>query len=216
MQSSIPRYVPMSKINDTLYVGGAEAVDEVEGTNVKCVICFQKNPCIDPVKLRTNGIRFYHLPIEDASDANITKLVKIAHRIACRYRIGRPDPVGVLFQCRMGISRSVTAVLYHIMSTEQKSLEQAFDDLQTIRPISSPNKGFWNQLRLLEIELFIRRLSARLYRIREILRSHAILLREQTVAEAIHDESQEDRVTSGSECSSGTELQSEQIVVVEP
>jgi protein-tyrosine phosphatase len=51
-----------------------------------------------------------------------------------------------LFHCRAGISRSVSMALALMMETTHESLQDALDQIQTIRPIAHPNLGFMNAL----------------------------------------------------------------------
>jgi len=54
----------------------------------------------------------------------------------------------VLIHCAMGISRSVTILLYFLMNAEKISAGEALDRVRRCRPIANPNPGFMEQLRL--------------------------------------------------------------------
>lgn len=51
-----------------------------------------------------------------------------------------------LFHCRAGISRSVSLAIALMMETTHDSLQDALDQIQSIRPIANPNLGFMYSL----------------------------------------------------------------------
>lgn len=60
----------------------------------------------------------------------------------------------VLVHCKMGVSRSCTAVLGYLMEYEKMTLFDSYQLVRSKRPTVRPNDGFWKQLIELEKELF--------------------------------------------------------------
>ena len=61
----------------------------------------------------------------------------------------------VLIHCMAGISRSVTLMVYYLMNYKFMTLKESFDLLSTTREQdSSPNFGFYKQLRRIEKDIF--------------------------------------------------------------
>lgn len=54
--------------------------------------------------------------------------------------------VKLLVHCAVGGSRSVTFVLAYLMHSEERTLEDTFEEVYKIRPIVGPNQGYMNQL----------------------------------------------------------------------
>lgn len=59
---------------------------------------------------------------------------------------------GVLVHCMAGVSRSVTAVIAYIMFTDQIGYKEALAVVGAKRARISPNPGFLEQLKMLEVE----------------------------------------------------------------
>ena len=59
----------------------------------------------------------------------------------------------VLVHCMMGLSRSATFVIAHLMMKEQITLGHAFADISAKRRVH-PNRRFMRDLRLLEVQIF--------------------------------------------------------------
>ena len=56
----------------------------------------------------------------------------------------------ILVFCDMGISRSVSTIIYHLMKGYNCTFSQALQYVQQRRPIAKPNEGFCNQLQNLK------------------------------------------------------------------
>ena len=59
----------------------------------------------------------------------------------------------VLVHCMMGVSRSASMVIWHLMTREKMGLAEAYNLVKQKRPIINPNRGFVEQLKELEKEL---------------------------------------------------------------
>ena len=103
-------------------------------------------------------IRNYHFQLEDDTNAPIHTLFKqCAHIITHRSNpyLGKP---GVLVHCAAGISRSATILIAYGMMKFNWTLSKAFMHVWTYRKIISPNEGFWEQLKHLDLEMRLTRL----------------------------------------------------------
>lgn len=60
---------------------------------------------------------------------------------------------GVVVHCQAGISRACTSACAYLMIKQHWDLEGAFRRVQQVRSFVYPNKGFWRQLRDLEVAL---------------------------------------------------------------
>jgi len=56
----------------------------------------------------------------------------------------------VLVHCRLGVSRSVSAIIAYLLRSSDQSLKQVIEDIQNKRPIVKPNPSFIKQLMYLE------------------------------------------------------------------
>ncbi|CAG8659698.1 16781_t:CDS:2, partial [Acaulospora morrowiae] len=54
----------------------------------------------------------------------------------------------VLVHCQAGISRSPTVVMAYLMKSRKMSFDQAYELVESKRPLICPNSGFQHQLRL--------------------------------------------------------------------
>ncbi|CAG8505705.1 11235_t:CDS:2, partial [Diversispora eburnea] len=56
----------------------------------------------------------------------------------------------ILVHCQAGISRSPSVLIAYIMRSRQISFDKALEFVKKQRPVTCPNQGFRNQLRLYE------------------------------------------------------------------
>lgn len=101
--------------------------------------------------------------IDDTEEESIEPYLECTYNFISK---AREDGVGVLVYCEYGMSRSVSIVLAYLMRSEKLSLVEAFDVVQQLRPLSSPNPAFMEQLLSYEETLFhtAPSLSLELYR----------------------------------------------------
>ncbi|CAD6187505.1 unnamed protein product [Caenorhabditis auriculariae] len=52
----------------------------------------------------------------------------------------------IVIYCAAGVSRSSTLAIMYLVMSENLSLEQAYYEVNRVRPIISPNIGFWRQM----------------------------------------------------------------------
>ena len=89
------------------------------------------------------------LIVSDASSANI---IDVSESVVSF--LGHVESVKgrVLVHCIAGVSRSVSAVLMHLMPRHRLSLHDAFRYVRSCRPQICPNDGFKLQLAKLEVQ----------------------------------------------------------------
>ncbi|KAE9974421.1 hypothetical protein BLS_003121 [Venturia inaequalis] len=87
-------------------------------------------------------------------DRSFERMYPYFHQIATF--IGNAHAIGgvVLVHCQKGISRSVTAVIAHLMINHGLKLAEAYDLVVTVRNFIQPHNNFVVELRMLERELF--------------------------------------------------------------
>ncbi len=62
-----------------------------------------------------------------------------------------PHQLGViLVHCKMGISRSATAVIAYLMRKDQKTRDNVLEEVKKKRPQANPNSNFMEQLLIWE------------------------------------------------------------------
>mmetsp|Transcript_28751 Transcript_28751/g.39742 ORF Transcript_28751/g.39742 Transcript_28751/m.39742 type:complete len:356 (+) Transcript_28751:110-1177(+) len=62
--------------------------------------------------------------------------------------LGRSKPGTVLVHCEAGRSRSVAVICAYLMKTESLNFEKSLAEIKIVAPLSQPNDGFAQQLRL--------------------------------------------------------------------
>ncbi|EGC38968.1 hypothetical protein DICPUDRAFT_45524 [Dictyostelium purpureum] len=100
--------------------------------------------------LYPNLFKYKIIDIEDVDEANIYKYFKEMNEFI---EEGRKTG-GVIIHCRAGVSRSATATIAYIMYKNKMKFQEAFDITIKKRSRIYPNKGFVNQLKKYENELF--------------------------------------------------------------
>ena len=138
----------MAKVLEYLYISDISKSSNLcylEENNITHIINCTPAPCHFPSK-----IEYLHLPMEDVADTNITQHFQSSFEFikGSKEKNGR-----TLVHCEAGISRSATIVLSYLIQGEKMSLKEAHSHLLSARKLISPNKGFWNQLFLLEQQL---------------------------------------------------------------
>lgn len=105
---------------------------------------------------KVDGVTYHRLSLNDSTSSSITKVSDEA----CKIIDGAISPKGkggkgkILVHCSAGISRSPTLVTAYLMRAHGMSLKAALRQVLRARPQVSPNPGFLEQLKRLEMELF--------------------------------------------------------------
>ena len=94
---------------------------------------------------------YLHIKVEDTLTANIASHFETidAFLASAKAASGR-----AIVHCAFGQSRSVTALVSHLMLSEKRSLGEALECVRSKRPKACPNKSFLAALVRLELKLF--------------------------------------------------------------
>ena len=94
-------------------------------------------------------ITYFNVDIEDTENQDIS-----ANFEECNKFISRARNSGghVLVHCMVGVSRSPTLVIHHLMM-ERLTLLEALEKVKNARPVTQPNKNFIRQLLKEELRL---------------------------------------------------------------
>ena len=136
------------EIIDGLYLGNLETSNNqeyLESQNITVIL----NLCETANKQFPN-IEYHHIPVADEQTENIFKHFPEFYTIINEALSNNKK---VLVHCFAGVSRSSTAVISYIMKSQMISLKDAYFAVRKKKRNISPNKGFWNQLCVYEMEL---------------------------------------------------------------
>lgn len=128
-----------------LYLGNAQFAsdpDLLTGLGITHIVnCAKEVP--DYFKGDFN-FQYLHLMLNDVPDENISRIFNVSAQF-----IGEALGNGgvVLVHCWAGVSRSVTVVIYYLVTTLGISVNQALEGIRKRRPIANPNRGFMEQLK---------------------------------------------------------------------
>jgi len=101
---------------------------------------------------RKNGIEWHAYPINDVVEQSLIPIAEYIHQYILTPRVGNIAKLGrVVVVCDMGVSRSVSIVLYHLMRTYKWNFDQALQWGRKRRKFIQPNPGFEKQLRSLRV-----------------------------------------------------------------
>nr|XP_020844296.1 dual specificity protein phosphatase 12 isoform X2 [Phascolarctos cinereus] len=131
------------EVRPGLYLGGAAATERsrLREAGVTAVLTVDtEEPRGDDEGLQTLFI--------SARDEPETDLLSQLDRCIAFIGRARADGVAVLVHCHAGISRSVAVMTAYLMKTEQLPFEDAYGNLQTVKPEAKMNEGFEWQLKL--------------------------------------------------------------------
>ncbi|XP_072504922.1 dual specificity protein phosphatase 12 isoform X2 [Notamacropus eugenii] len=131
------------EVRPGLYLGGAAAGERsrLKEAGVTAVLTVDtEEPSGDVEGLQTLFI--------SARDEPETDLLSQLDRCVAFIGRARADSAAVLVHCHAGVSRSVAVVTAYLMKTEQLPFEDAYGNLQTIKPEAKMNEGFEWQLKL--------------------------------------------------------------------
>ncbi|KAE9396290.1 phosphatases II [Gymnopus androsaceus JB14] len=101
---------------------------------------------------KVDGVIYHRVSISDSPSSSIIKVCDSACTIiddALKSKNGT-----ILIHCSSGISRSPMVVAAYLMKRRNIPLKMALRQIVLIRPQISPNSGFLQQLKELEMELF--------------------------------------------------------------
>lgn len=103
---------------------------------------------------KVDGVTYHRISLSDSPSSSITKVCDAACAIIDAALQSRNGTGKVLVHCSAGISRSPMVVAAYLMKRRQMPLKAALRQILQARPQVSPNPGFLQQLKDLEMELF--------------------------------------------------------------
>ncbi|XP_074077939.1 dual specificity protein phosphatase 12 [Macrotis lagotis] len=131
------------EVRPGLYLGGAAAGERsrLREAGIAAVLTVDTEEPGGPAP----GLRTLFVRARDEPGADL-----LSHLDRCVAFVVRARAAGaaVLVHCHAGISRSVAVVTAYLMKTEQLSFEEAYGNLQTMKPEAKMNEGFEWQLKL--------------------------------------------------------------------
>ncbi|EFO82253.1 hypothetical protein CRE_00213 [Caenorhabditis remanei] len=101
---------------------------------------------VDCTNLKTKpipGLDKIEVPVDDNTLAKITQYFEPVVKFV---EDAKQQGHNTVIYCAAGVSRSATLTIVYLMVTENLSLEEAYLDVNKVRPIISPNIGFWRQM----------------------------------------------------------------------
>ncbi|XP_044529865.1 dual specificity protein phosphatase 12 [Gracilinanus agilis] len=131
------------EVRPGLYLGGVAASERcrLREAGITAVLT------VDTEELSgdTEGLQTLFISARDEPETDLLSQLDKCSNFISR---ARADGAAVLVHCHAGISRSVAVVTAYIMKTEKLAFEDAYANLQTIRPEAKMNEGFEWQLKL--------------------------------------------------------------------
>uniref|UniRef100_A0A1I7WSN3 Tyrosine-protein phosphatase domain-containing protein n=1 Tax=Heterorhabditis bacteriophora TaxID=37862 RepID=A0A1I7WSN3_HETBA len=92
---------------------------------------------------RLSGIKYMDVPVDDS---NIARISGYFEKV-CQFIDSAKESGGkTIIFCAAGVSRSATLAIMYLMIRNDKTLKEAYYCVNQVRPIISPNVGFWRQM----------------------------------------------------------------------
>ncbi|PFH48570.1 hypothetical protein AMATHDRAFT_103347, partial [Amanita thiersii Skay4041] len=104
--------------------------------------------------VKVDGVIYHRLSVSDSVSSSITKVTDAACDIIDGAIAAKKGTGKILVHCAAGISRSPMVVTTYLMKRRGMTLKAALGQIVRVRPQISPNAGFLQQLKDLEMELF--------------------------------------------------------------
>jgi atypical dual specificity phosphatase len=101
-----------------------------------------------------DGVTYHRLSLNDSPSSSISKVSDAACEIIDAALSTKGGTGKILVHCSAGISRSPTIVVAYLMKRHEMSLRSALGKVIRARPQVSPNPGFLQQLKEMEMEIF--------------------------------------------------------------
>ncbi|KZT08409.1 phosphatases II [Laetiporus sulphureus 93-53] len=103
---------------------------------------------------KVEGVTYHRISLSDSPTSSISKVCDPACEIIDAALKSNNGMGKVLIHCSADISRSPMIVAAYLMKRHKMSLKAALRQIIQVRPQISPNPGFLQQLKELEMELF--------------------------------------------------------------
>ncbi|GBG24444.1 Dual specificity protein phosphatase, putative [Hondaea fermentalgiana] len=147
---SLSVHMDISEIMEYLYLGAktvSQDGDALADMGIRHIVnCTVE----EPNHFEARGVKYLRVAVEDSPDADIANFLEPAHLFI---ESARKEDAKVLVHCTMGMSRSSTIVLAHLMYDGMR-LKDAMTLAKAKRSMVSPNSTFMAQLLELETKLF--------------------------------------------------------------
>ncbi|CEF63269.1 Dual specificity phosphatase, catalytic domain and Protein-tyrosine/Dual specificity phosphatase domain and Atypical dual specificity phosphatase family and Dual specificity phosphatase, subgroup, catalytic domain-containing protein [Strongyloides ratti] len=131
----------ISEITPYMYLSGYGCIYE---TKIRKLGITHIIDCTNiPKPKKFNDIKYLQIPINDGETEKIEAYFDTVVEFV---REAKDSNGKVLIYCSAGVSRSPTLAIISLMTLENVSLKEAYIHINTIRPIISPNIGFWRQM----------------------------------------------------------------------
>eukprot|EP01134_Creolimax_fragrantissima_P006698 CFRG6698T1 len=132
----------MQEVVHGLFIGGIDSVspEALASNDISAVVTLLKDFKSD----LPEGTEHILLPIDDEEDQDI--LVKLETVLDFIKKHLCAENGRVLVHCHAGVSRSAAIVCAYLMKTENLSVNDALEKLNTVCPGAEPNRGFMKQL----------------------------------------------------------------------
>ncbi|CAA7261130.1 unnamed protein product [Cyclocybe aegerita] len=102
---------------------------------------------------KVDNVTYHRLGLNDSALSSISSTIDAATKIIDDALKSKGGSGRILVHCSAGVSRSPTVVVGYLMKRREMSLREALGLVLCARPQVSPNHGFLQQLKDLEVEL---------------------------------------------------------------
>ncbi|KAH9981017.1 protein-tyrosine phosphatase-like protein [Lactifluus volemus] len=149
-----PQYSVSLILPPSLYLGPCPTVSSkpfFTRNSITHVLSIGANPRRPAI---VDGVIYHRLSLNDSVSASISKVIDAAFEIIDEAIASKNGTGKILVHCYAGISRSPTVVAAYLMKRKGMSLKAALGHIIRVRPQISPNPGFLQQLKEMELELY--------------------------------------------------------------
>jgi atypical dual specificity phosphatase len=139
-------------LHTSLYLGPRSAASSqsfLSGNSITHVLSIGINP-----SRKFDGVIYHHLALSDSASSSIVKTTVAACDIIDGAMASKKGTGKILVHCAAGISRSPMVVAAYLMKRRGMTLKAALGQIVRVRPQVSPNAGFLQQLKEMEVELY--------------------------------------------------------------
>jgi|ERR1035437_3819007 protein-tyrosine phosphatase len=131
----------MTRVWERLWLGSLRDAEELADANpnrITTVISL----CEACVTAKRQGVRYVHIPIEDAEPVSILKFDAIINAIAQNARRGT-----VFVHCGEGVSRAPSLTAAYMHSVGYRKIDSALAEIKRLRPITNPSKTLFDSVK---------------------------------------------------------------------
>jgi atypical dual specificity phosphatase len=136
----------------SLYLGPCSAASSqpfLTRNSITHVLSVGANP-----SAKVDGVTYHRLSLSRSVSSSISKITDAACEIIDGAIASKKGTGKILVHCYAGISRSPTVVAAYLMKRKGMTLKAALGQIIRVRSQISPNAGFLQQLKEMEMELY--------------------------------------------------------------